>query len=410
MSVLLKYSLVFAWCLLSHPLWAQQYDLLIKGGTVIDPKNNIFEPLDIAILEGKIQEVSSQIDPQTARQVLDARGLIVTPGLIDIHTHVFVGGREGIFAGGFYSVSPDDFSFRTGITTMVDAGTSGWRSFPEFKTKIIDASQTRILAFLNITGAGMIGKPGEEELSDMEIEATLNLIKQYPQTIVGAKIGHYTGESWEPFDKALDVARQANKPLFLECHLPQLPLDELLDKMRPGDIFTHTYGAVDDRLWLLDANGQVLPSVRNAREKGIFFDVGHGGGSFHFKLAQPAVQQNFYPHSMGTDLHRFSMNAGMKNMLNIMSKFLNMGMDLPAVIEAATWNPARMILREDLGQLGIGSEADVALIRVRSGEFGFVDAGGYKITGDKLLQSELTIKGGKVVWDLNGLAAKQFKN
>lgn len=409
MSSWLKYSMLLA-CCLPGLLWAQQYDLLIKGGTIIDPKNNINEPLDVAILEGKIQEISSQINIESARQVVDATGLWVVPGLIDIHAHLFVGNKEATFAGGFYSVSPDDFSFRSGITTMVDAGTSGWRSFPEFKKRIIDASQTRVLAFLNITGAGMIGKPGEEDLSDMEVEAAVNLINQYPQVIVGAKIGHYTGESWEPFHRALEVARQTERPLFLECHLPQLTLDEILVKMRPGDILTHTYGAVDDRLWLLDSRGQVLSSIQAARDKGVYFDVGHGGGSFHFNLALPAVEQGFYPHSMGTDLHRFSMNAGMKDMLNIMSKFLNLGMEMEKVIEAATWNPARMILREDLGHLSVGSQADITLLRLRSGEFGFVDAGGYKIKGNQLLQAELTMKDGKIMWDLNGLSATNYKN
>ena len=408
MKSLLKYCLLI-WCWgLLVPLQAQ-YDVLIKGGTVIDPKNNLFDTLDVAIEKGVIVKISSDIDPQLSQKVIYAEDLLVVPGLIDIHTHVFVGETPAIFAGGFNSVSPDDFTFRAGITTVVDAGTSGWRSFPKFKETVIDGSKTRVLAFLNIVGAGMVGKPLEEDLDDMDIEQCVQTMQTYPQHIVGVKIGHYTGPQWEPFNRALQAAEQLEKPLFLECHLPQLPLGDLLTKMRPGDIFTHTYGAVDDRQWLLNDEGQIIHAVRMARDKGVYFDVGHGGGSFHYSLAKPALEKQFYPHSMGTDLHRFSMNAGMKDMLNVMTKFLNLGMDLQQVIAAATWNPARMILREDLGHLSVGTVADVALLKLRKGHFGLVDASGFRITGDTLLQAEMTIRAGNIVWDLNGLAAQNYE-
>jgi len=407
MTVFLKYMLAVV--LLPITVQAQQYELILKGGRLIDPKNHIDKITDVAISDGIIQKVDKDIPLGLGQTIIDAQGLIIAPGLIDIHTHVFVGEKRSTFASGFSSVSPDDFTLRAGITTVVDAGTSGWRSFPKFKEEVIDRSKTRVLVFLNITGAGMIGSPEEENFDDMDVAMTVKAIKEYPEIIVGTKIGHYRGDLWTPFDRALEAGVEANVPMLLECHLPQLPLDEILDKMRPGDIFTHTYGAVNDRTWLMDNHGNIQYYILEARKKGVYFDVGHGGGSFHYSLAIPAFAQGFSPDSFGTDLHRFSMNAGMKDMLNIMSKFLNMGMSIEDVITKATWSPAQMIKRGDLGHLSEGAEADIAILRVRKGQFGYIDADGYKIIGDKRLEAELTIRAGKIAWDLNGIAAKKYK-
>jgi dihydroorotase len=303
-------------------------------------------------------------------------------------------------------VSPDDFTFKAGITTVVDAGTSGWRNFPVFKRQVIDRSQTRVLAFLNIAGSGMTGFPSEEDINDMDSRMTSLVIKQYPEIIVGVKIGHYSGSDWTPFDRALETGRITNLPLIVECHLPQLPLEEILVRMRPGDIYTHSYCTASDRTCLLDEQGKVRPYVLDARKRGIRFDVGHGGGMFHFKVAVPAVKQGFLPDSFGSDLHRFSMNSGMKNMLDIMSKFLNMDMSLKDIIFRATWNSASSIRRDDLGQLSEGIEADVAVLSIRKGNFGFIDTAGNKLEGDQKLEAELTIRAGKIVWDLNGISAK----
>jgi dihydroorotase len=388
---------------------AQDIDILLKGGHVIDPKNNLDSRLDIAIANGKILKVAKDIPATGAKKVIDAGGLYVTPGLIDIHTHVFVGSKDG-FADGFSSLSPDDITFKAGITTVVDAGTSGWRNFPTFRKQVIDRSSTRILAFLNIAGSGMSGFPSEEDINDMDPHMTSLVIEQYPDIIIGVKIGHYRGSEWVPMDRALEACRIANVPLLLECHLPLLPLEGILERMRPGDIYTHSFCTAVDRTCILDDNGMLRPCVLEAQKKGVRFDVGHGGGMFHFSVAVPALRQGLLPNSFGSDLHRFSMNSGMKNMLDIMSKYLNMGMTIQDIIFRATWNTANSIKRPDLGNLSEGADADLAVLGVRKGSFGFVDASGARMSGDRKFEAEMTIRAGKIVWDQNGLGAHEWTN
>jgi dihydroorotase len=386
----------------------QQYDLLIKGGHLIDPKNSIDSKMDIAIAEGRIAKISENIPASQARKVTDATGFFVVPGLIDIHTHVFTGNKPGTFADGISSVAPDHFTFRSGVTTVVDAGTSGWRNFADFKKQVIDLSQTRVLAFVNIAGSGMQGDPYEQDLNDMDPHMTSLIIKKFPEIIVGTKIGHYTGNEWAPFDRALKAGKISDTPLLIECHLPELPLNEVLEKLRPGDIFTHAFGKVNDRASVIDDQGKVKPFVWEAQKKGVRFDVGHGGGSFHFSEAVPALEQGLLPDAFGTDLHKFSMNSGMKDMLNIMSKYLNMGMKFKEIIHRASWNSAQTIKREDLGHLSEGAVADVAVLSIKKGSFGFIDSSGNKLEGDQKIEAELTIRAGKIVWDLNGMAAQKW--
>ena len=389
---------------------SQEIDILIKNGHVFDARNTIDAIMDVSITDGKIIQVAPSISEEHAKQVIDASGLYVVPGLIDPHTHVFVGSRSNKFADGNNSLSPDDFSFKAGVTTVVDAGTSGWRNFQLFKTQVIDESKTRILVFLNIAANGMSGDKLQQDLNEMNIAKTSEMVLKYPETIVGVKIGHFKGSDWEPFDRALEVGRRTERPLFVECHLPEYSLKEQLNKMRPGDIITHSFENISERMPVVDKEGKVLPYVLEAKEKGILFDVGHGGAGFWFNQAIPALEQDLWPNSFGTDLHRFSMNAGMKDMLNVMSKYLNMGMPLKEVFLRGSYYPAKAIKRDDLGNLGPGNIADIAILSLRKGAFGFIDARNNSIRGDKKLEAELTIKGGKVVWDLNGLAAKPFEN
>ncbi len=413
LTVKVRRSLVILLCafLIFEPatLYAQQYDLLIKNGHVIDPKNHLNAKMDIAIAAGKIAKVANKIDGAQSKKIIDAKGLYVVPGLIDIHTHVFVGSKADKFADGIYSVSPDDFTFRSGVTTVVDAGTSGWRNFSLFKEQVIDKSQTRVLAFLNIAGSGMSGKPFQEDIDDMNADSAAFVIKKYKDIIVGVNIGHYEGGEWTPFERALEAGRNSNTPLLVECHLPQFSLEDQLKKMRPGDIITHSFEQVTERMPIVDEQGKVRPFVLAAQKKGVLFDVGHGGAGFWFSEAVPAFQQGIVPNTFGTDLHRFSMNAGMKSMLNIMSKYMAIGMSLEDAIKRATWNAATSIKREDLGNLDEGAVADIAVLSLLNGKFGFVDAGGNTLDGNRKLEAELTIRAGKILWDLNGLSAEPWK-
>ena len=388
---------------------APEYNLLIKGGRVIDPRNGIDGIMDVAIADGKIALVAPDIARQRAARVADATGLFVVPGLIDLHAHVFYGTEEDAYlSNGFTAVPPDSHSFRSGQTTLVDVGGAGWRNFPQFKSQVIDRSRTRVLSFLNIVGSGMKGGPVEQNLSDMDAKLTAMRIRQFRDIIVGIKVAHYSGPEWDPVTRAVTAGREADVPVMIDFggHTPPLSLEDLLLKhLRPGDILTHTYAHVRGRTPIVDEQGQVRPYVLEARKRGIIFDVGHGGGSFLYRQAIPATKHGFYPDVISTDLHTGSMNGGMKDILNTMSKFLNLGMPLADVIRANTTKAAEVIKRPELGHLGVGAEADVAVLNLRRGTFSFVDSSGARAPGDQKLECELTVKGGQVVWDLNGIAA-----
>ncbi|MCE5345602.1 MAG: amidohydrolase/deacetylase family metallohydrolase [Bacteroidales bacterium] len=389
---------------------AQTYNIVIKGGHVIDPKNNINEVMDIAVKDGKIVRIAKDIDAKEGIQVANAAGMYVTPGLIDIHVHVFNGTfLDQQYSNGPSSVIPDGFTFRVGVTTVVDAGCAGWRSFPEFKKNIIDRSQTRVLAFLNIVGEGMRGGPFEQNLKDMDAKATAEFAKANSQDIVGIKLAHFEGYDWTPTDRASEAGKLANIPAMIDFggSTPPLPLNELfMQHLRPGDIFTHCFAQLGSgRDCIIDPlTGTVKPFTLEARKRGIIFDVGYGGISFAYSQGLPAIKNGFYPDAISTDLHIGSMNGAMKDMLNTMSKFLAMGMDLQSVIKASTSEPARIIQREELGNLSVGSEADIAILNLRQGKFGLFDYTGYKIETDKKFECEMTIRAGKIVYDLNGIA------
>ncbi|MCE7060914.1 amidohydrolase/deacetylase family metallohydrolase [Dyadobacter sp. CY343] len=409
----MKYKFILT-CLLSAAGFvvcnAQTYSILIKGGTVIDPKNNINQVMDIGIYQGKIKKVAKDIDPKEARQVVDAKGMYVTPGLIDIHGHVFFGTQVNHYlSNGFIALPPDGFTFRVGITTIVDAGGAGWSSFEDFKNNIILNSKTRVLSFMNIVGQGMRGGNWEQDTSDMDPNLAAAVALRNKNDVVGFKVAHFVGQDWKPVDNAVKAGKLANMPVMVDFggSTPPLPLEDLFMKhLRPGDIFTHAYTLLEGnvRETIVDEDTKkVKPFAIEARKKGIVFDVGYGGASFNYSQAIPAVKSGFYPNTISTDLHTGSMNGSMKDMLSIMSKFYIMGMDLPAVIKASTWSPAQVIHRENLGHLSEGAIADVAIFSMRKGNFGFYDKTGYKMEGKEKLECELTIMGGKIVYDLNGI-------
>jgi len=389
---------------------AQTYNIVIKGGYVIDPANEIDGVMDIAVKDGKIALVSKNIDKKEGMQVVDAAGLIVTPGLIDIHVHVFNGTNpDQQYMNGPNSVPTDGFTFRVGVTTVVDAGCAGWRTFPEFKRQTIDISQTRVLAFLNIVGEGMRGGPFEQNQKDMDPKLTSEFALKNSKDIVGIKLAHYSGRDWSPVKFAGEAGKLSDMPIMVDLGGadPPLSLDTLfMQVFRPGDIFTHCYSQLGtSRESLVDTKtGKVRPFVWDAQKKGIIFDVGYGGISFAYSQAVPAIKERLYPDAISTDLHIGSMNGAMKDMLTTMSKFLAMGMDLKSVINASTWKPAQIIRRKELGNLSVGTEADIAILNIRKGKFGLFDYTGYKLETDKKLECEMTIRAGKIVYDLNGIA------
>jgi dihydroorotase len=389
--------------------FSQTYSIVIKDGHVIDPKNNIDAVMDVAIADGKIVLVGKNIDAKQAAQVVNAKGLYVMPGLIDIHCHNFFGTEpDHYLSNGLTAVAPDGFTFRCGVTTVVDAGGAGWKSFPLFKKNIIDNSQTRVLSLLNIVGEGMRGGAYEQNINDMDGKMTALVAKANPGVVVGVKVAHFEGADWTPVDRAVEAGKMANIPVMIDFggSNPPLSIEELFMKhLRPGDIFTHCFGHLKTREAIVDEKTNDLkPFVWDARKRGIVFDVGYGGISFVFEQAIAAVKKGFYPNSISTDLHGGSMNNAMKDELNVMSKFLAIGMPFNEVIKAATWNPAQEIKREDLGHLSTGAEADIAILNVRAGKFGFFDYTGFKIEGDKKFECEMTIRAGKIVYDLNGIA------
>jgi dihydroorotase len=345
--------------------------------------------------------------------VIDVKGLYVTPGLIDIHVHVYAGtGARGSYAGDL-SLYPDGYTLRNGVTTAADAGGSGWRNFPDFKDRIISRSTTRILAFLNIVGNGMGGGRIEQNLEDMDAAATAARAKEFPGLVIGIKTAHYGGPEWIPVERAVEAGTIANLPVMVDFgnFRPERPYQDLvLKKLRPGDISTHMYL---DAVPMLDDSQKLLPYLPEARKRGVIFDVGHGGGSFLFRQAVPAIQQGWIPDSISTDLHVGSMNAGMKDLLNVMSKFLNMGQSLQSVVAESTWHPAREIKQENLGNLSVGAPADIAVLRVvRAGPgetFGFTDSYGARLSGTRRLSCELTVKDGLVVYDFNGISREDWK-
>ncbi len=390
---------------------AQLYDIVIKGGHVIDAKNNIDAVMDVAIADGKVVQVAADIDGKQASQTVDAKGLYVTPGLIDLHAHVFFGTEpDHYLSNGLVAVVPDGFTFRVGVTTVVDAGGAGWKSFPVFKKNIIDNSQTRVLSLLNIIGEGMRGGAYEQNENDMDAKMSAFVAKQYKDIVVGFKVAHFNGPEWTPVDRAVEAGKLANMPVMIDFggNNPPLSIEELFMKhLRPGDIFTHTYTLLDGnvRETVVDEKtNKVKAFIWDAIKRGIIFDVGYGGASFNFSQAIPALQQGFFPKTISTDLHTGSMNASMKSQIDVMSKFLLMGMPLKDVIKASTWAPAQVIQHEELGNLTPGGIADIAILDLRQGSFGFYDKTGYKVDGKQKLECAMTIKGGRIVYDLNGIA------
>jgi dihydroorotase len=380
-------------------LSAQTYDLLLQGGHVIDPANQIDGAMDVAITGNRVARVAARIPTQEARKTVDVSGLYVTPGLIDLHAHVF--GYEG-------TLFPDDTSLVTGATTVVDAGGSGWRTFDSFRHTIIEKSRTRVLVLINIVGWGMKGPRYENNTEDMDSTLTAGKIKQNRDVIVGIKTAHFGGYGWTAIDRAVGAGRLADVPVMVDDHIftnsGRNSRDKLLDHLRPGDMHTHTFN--DRQVEIIDRfTGKVQPYVWEARRRGVLFDMGHGAGSFLWPAATRATAQGFYPDTISTDLHAESIMMQQSDMPNCITKMLSLGMSLQDAILRSTVNPAKNIHRfPELGTLSQGAVADVAVLTLKTGVFALKDAWAKKRMATEKLENIMTVRNGRIVYDVNGLA------
>lgn len=386
------------------------YDILLKNGHVIDPLNQIDRKMDVAITAQKVAAVEADINPALAKQTVDVAGFYVTPGILDIHVHVYhTREPEGL------SVMADSHSFRSGVTTMVDTGTAGAKHFLHFKRTVIDQVKTRVFAYVNIVDLGMIGD-FEQDIRTMDPELCAATVMMYPDICVGVKTAHYWTRlpwdaehpPWAAVDRAVEAGNICQKPVMVDFwpRPPERSYQQLiLEKMRPGDIHTHVYA---QQFPVLDDNGKPNRFLFEARERGVIFDVGHGAGSFWFRNAYPAIQNGFSPDSISTDLHTHNVHGVVVDMQTTMSKILNCGMPLQEVIYRSTVTPAREIGHPELGHLSVGAEADVAVFNLAEGDFTFVDCGRAKMKGDRKFECVMTLRAGEIVFDPSGLSMPEW--
>jgi dihydroorotase len=394
----------------NNPESIPELDLVLKGGLVIDPANGIHQTMDVGIAAGKIARVAPAIPTEEAAQTVDVSGMLVTPGILDIHTHVYLfrATSESYVEG----VNADAHLFSSGVTTTVDAGTAGWKRFWDFKENIIDRARVRILAFLNIASSGMTDGDSEHTVADMNPEVVASMAQAYPDIIVGVKSAHYwTNKPWDALhppwasvERAVEAGELCGKPVMVDFwpRSPERPYpDLLLHKLRPGDIHTHVFA---QQFPIVSAEGKANDFLFKARERGVRFDLGHGAGSFWFRNAVPAIRDGFPPDTISTDLHMGNINGPVVSMLTTMSKCLCMGMPLEEVIQRSTVLPAQLIGRTELGTLSVGAAADVAVFKLLEGTFGYTDCGKAKLVGCQKLECWLTLRAGQIVYDPNGMS------
>jgi dihydroorotase len=396
-----------------------QFDLLLKGGHVIDPANHLDGTFDVAVSGGKIAAVEKDIPAARARKVIDVSGLYVTPGLVDIHTHIGHGGAPlNWFAPDARAHAeplgiPADIALQSGVTTMVDAGSAGAETFLQEKEEVIDKAKVRVLAFLNIVGNGMNGGL-EQTVDQMDVKQCAATIRKYPDVIVGVKTAHYWTDKpwdaahppWAAVDRAEECAQAVGLPVMFDFWpRPERSYAELiLKKMRPGDIHTHVFA---QQFPIILPDGKINPILAEARARGVIFDVGHGAGSFWFRNAVPAVKQGFIPDSISTDLHM--ENYTVLSMTQVMSKFLAMGIPLNEIIRRSTVNPALEIRRTELGTLSVGKEADIAVLEVLNGKFSYIDCGLARMDGTIKLSARMTVRAGRILYDPSGLSMVEWE-
>ena len=386
--------------------------ITLVSGHVIDPANGIDGPADVRIEDGKVAAVGRGLPPRDGETVLDVRGHYVVPGIIDMHAHVFATHRRSRL-----SLDPLVNTFSSGVTTVVDAGTSGWRDFADFRSEVIDRARIRVLAYVNIVGSGMGGE-WEHDVPEMRPALAAAMAKEHRDVVVGIKTAHYWANRpfdaehppWAAVDAAVEAGERCGLPVMVDFYpwLPERPYPELiLHKLRPGDIHTHVFA---QQFPVLDEVGKVYDHLWRARERGVIFDLGHGAASFWFRNAVPAIAQGFVPDSISTDLHTGNLNGPVIDMATTMSKVLAMGVPLAEVIARSTVAPAREIGHPELGTLTPGAEADVAVFALDEGDLGLVDCGKTRLDARQRLRCLLTIRAGEIVYNPNGLGVPAWSH
>ena len=395
-------ALCFLWALAPvNAAFAQIYDLLLKDAHVIDPANEIDGLRDVAVKGNRIARVAANLDPAGATKTVDLKGLYVTPGFVDLHAHPYLCNSGSLF--------PDDTWLTTGTTTIVACGDAGWRNFDDFKKTIIDRSSTRVLAFINIVGRGIAGGKAEHDISDMEPKKTAAKINEYPDLIVGIKTAHYSNPDWIAIDRSIEAGRLTNRPIIVDSgiltNIGRSTRDKVLDKLRPGDMHTHFYNDRQVEIISRFGGGKVHEYMWEARRRGVLFDMGHGAGSFLWPVATKAMEQGYPPDTISTDLHQKSVRASQPDMPNCISKMMRLGMPLREAIRRSTVIPAESIDKfPEIGTLGEGKIADIAVLAVERGIFSFKDAWGKKLMADRRAHAVLTVRNGEIVFDEDGLA------
>jgi dihydroorotase len=376
----------------------KRYDLLLKGGRVIDPSQDLSAPRDVAILGHTIARVAADIPEADARHVLDVSGSIVTPGLIDVHVHVY----DGVAP---LAIPADPNCVAKGVTTVIDAGSAGAHTFPGFRKYVIDVCQTRVRALLNISVVGQSTMSTDNphgELLDLRYanpSLAVRTIERNRDVILGVKVRLSRDIAGENDLKALHLAREAadavKLPLMAHIGGTHTPLEDILSVLRAGDVITHCFHGRDGGI--LDEEGRVRPAVHAAVDRGVHLDVGHGAGSFMFDVAEKAIKQGLLPGTISSDLHQFNVHGPVFDLATTLSKFLHLGLTLEQVIARVTAHPARTFgFAGGLGTLREGAEADVAVFSLREGDFPLVDATGRRRIGHRKLVPAATIKSGRL--------------
>ncbi len=385
-----------------------QCDILIRRGEVIDPSQQLRGTRDVAIADGKILAVAEKLEDVEARHTIDAAGLYVVPGLIDLHVHVYRGHSP-------FGLEPDPLCAAGGVTTLLDAGTAGSFNFGGFRRDVIDQAQTQILGLVNLSCIGLVaanlGELRDRRYADPE--GVVRTIAEHPDVAVGVKIRagrHIIGEGedgWANFREAVAAARESGTWLMVHIGESPMPIPDMLEHMQGGDCITHCFKGGGERI--LDKEGRVFDAVREASQRGVIFDVGHGFGSFQWEVVEACLEQGLEPTTISTDLHVKNLHGPVYDMPTTMSKFLMLGVPLETVIDMSTTRAAAVLGREDqLGTLREGTVADVALLEPREGRFVFTDSYRQTRVGETLLVAAATVRRGEIVPGGGGLRMRRL--